>query len=94
MARVVWKKTLEYTADPQRFVLPGFERVVHVAIQHGTITLWYLAHPTSTYQDSRTFQIFGTGDDTVPDDAVYLGSVLQSVFVWHVFEVQVPGEDT
>jgi hypothetical protein len=93
--RVVWKKQLELTENPQTFTLKGFEKVVHVAIQEPSrsITVWYLADPESTFHDSRTFQIFGTGDQEVPEDAVHLGTVLDGWFVWHIFEVPVPDED-
>lgn len=87
MARVVWKQELSWDHRPQVFTMRGFEKVVHVNLQHDNIVLWYLADPESSCYDSRTFQVFGTGDALVPADAVHLGTVLQRVFVRHVFEV-------
>jgi hypothetical protein len=59
--------------------------VSHVAMQDGVVTLWALCdlyEPKSL----RTFRIIGTGHQYEPG-GVYLGTVMERVYVWHIFEI-------
>jgi pterin-4a-carbinolamine dehydratase len=73
--RVVWKQPLKLTEKRQEFLVKGFEKVVHVALQSPSedITVWYLADPESNFYETVAFQIFGTGDQAIPERAEHRG---------------------
>jgi len=90
--KVVWKHRLALEAAPQKFVMLGRAKFVHVDQQDGKPTLWYLVDPETPVREERIFQVFGTGDESVPDDATYLGTIKHGWFVGHIFELPVPDE--
>lgn len=59
--------------------------MVHVALQEMLPTLW-IDVDLSGNPTLREFQIFGTGDRSIPASARHVGTVQQGAFVWHVFE--------
>ena len=60
-------------------------KVVHVAMQHGTITLWAIVEdhlPTQAYQ----YKVIGTGHECPwLFEFEYLGTAMDGTYVWHVF---------
>lgn len=64
--------------------LPEAADPVHLAIQHGKLCLWAMLDPLAT-RVSRRFLVCATGE-AIPSSTSYLGTVLESVYVWHVFE--------
>jgi hypothetical protein len=57
----------------------------HVAMQGGVLTLWVLVDDEAEAVD-RTFTFVGTGHK-VSRNVAYMGSVMDRIFVWHLFEV-------
>jgi hypothetical protein len=84
--QVVWKYPIALVADEQVIGVPVRSRCVHVAIQHGVITMWRLVEDPNTEMTDRRFVIRGTGHP-VEEQAMHLGTVLDGAFVWHLFEV-------
>lgn len=71
--------------DRVRVPMPEPLSPVFIAMQRGVVTLWALVDCDSA-QVARDFFIAGTGH-SIPAGATYLGSVMERVFVWHIFEV-------
>lgn len=65
--------------------------VVHIGMQHGFPTVWFIADPDAIDPEhlvTRTFKVVATGA-FAPRDYDYVGTAQdqgQSMFVWHVFE--------
>lgn len=90
--KVIYK--YEITAlDPIRsFKWPEGAKVVHVDSQStGTMQLWveiddqHTVRPTNPVVQDRTFVVYGTGHH-IGDGDVYVGTVLDEPFVWHLYE--------
>jgi hypothetical protein len=71
--------------DTVTFVMAPVPQIRHVAMQNGWITLWVANHSDLPSRPCR-FLVAGTGQ-VIPSDAAYLGTVMDGIFVWHVFEV-------
>lgn len=84
--RAVWKYQL--TVGPQEVRMPAGAEVVHVAEQEGVVTLWAIVDPRPGEEAVRRFHVIGTGTawGAGDDNLHYLGSCMDSPFVWHVFE--------
>lgn len=74
------------------------DRVVHVAVQHGTITLWAEVFDRRCAAESpssepvvedyrRCFGVFGTGHEVRPN-SLHVGTVMMDMFVWHIYELK------
>jgi len=82
--KAVWKYPLVIT-DRQPIALPAGAQIRTVQLQAGVVCVWAEVEPAARLQP-RTIVIVGTGH-TLPTTAlVYLGSVQQGPFVWHVYE--------
>jgi hypothetical protein len=82
--KTIWKYPLMVT-DFQAVRMPQGAEILSVADQRGELCVWALVDPDAGLED-RMFYIFGTGNpvnEVIPMN--FLGSVQQSVFVWHVF---------
>ena len=82
--KTIWKFPLSVT-DFQSVRIPRDAEILSVADQYGDICVWALVDPKAELED-RMFYIFGTGNpvnEVIPKN--FLGSIQQSVFVWHVF---------
>lgn len=85
--KVVYKYPLD-PGETTTLTLPKWAKVVDVAMQGSSITLWvqhqqpFEGQPTET----RVFQVFGTGHQ-IPDFAGHVGTVHDGPFVWHVYQV-------
>ena len=87
------KKIFKYPLEPspastQPLDLPAGAEVLHVGEQYMGIQLWAKVDPNAE-PETRFFRIYGTGQ-TLPDDAVHLGTVQMNPFIWHVFELTKP----
>ena len=89
--RVVWKEVLALNAKPQEVRLLEGAKILHVGVQKQdqiqVLTFWYEVDPTTATTKKRVLQVFGTGDDFIPEDATYLGTVQMGFYVWHLFEL-------
>lgn len=78
----MYKYTLDVKHGNQILRIPHGGKIKHVDMQNGKICLWALVQLTDS-NATRTFHVFATGEDTAGH---YTGTVLDGVFVWHVFE--------
>jgi hypothetical protein len=66
--------------------LPVEAKIVHVGLDpSGAPCLWAEVDPYSD-RERRTFVIIGTGHG-VPEKATHIGSVVDEMYVWHVYEI-------
>lgn len=82
--KTIYKYPLEIT-DCQSIRMSKGAEILSVADQYGIVCVWALVDPAANLED-RMFYIFGTGlpvNEVIP--MKFLGSIQQSVFVWHVF---------
>ena len=58
--------------------------------QKENLSIWYICNPNEAETEDREILIFGTGNDSVPEDTEldYLGTILMENdnLVWHIFE--------
>lgn len=92
--RTVWKYKFDLkrmaseTTDRQTFEMPSGSYPLYVNIQNDDLCLWVQVKEDNPIV-KRTFCIVGTGRK-IPDDvhvSKYIGTVLQDIFVWHIFEI-------
>lgn len=89
VSSAVWKYQFPLTHERQVFNMPHGAIILDAQMRGTEVAIWALVHPGRP-MESRFFQVFGTGDSTVPDSAIWIGTTQQGVWVWHVFEV--PGD--
>ncbi len=59
-------------------------QIVHATMVESEITLWCLVD-TDNAEETRRFQIFGTGWDDV--EGTHVATTFEGDYVWHIFEV-------
>lgn len=87
--RTIWKFTFKLNSVVE-VQMPDRARVIHVGEQNGLLCLWAMVD-TENQLTARRFRIFGTGHPLSTDvkESHFIGTVFQSIYVWHVFEVPV-----
>lgn len=83
---VIFKYELPLSADFE-LDLPEGAKVVHVGLEPSMLVglrLWALVDKNAPMK-TRRFSVLGTGQE-FHHEATYLGSVITSPFIWHVFE--------
>lgn len=82
----VWKFPLAFpTLTIEGVTMPAGAKVLHVGMQDRVITLWALVDPDAE-PTRRLIATVGTGHSApAPDEATYLGTVMDGAYVWHVF---------
>lgn len=93
MTKTIWKFKLR-TTEFQTIKVPRGAEFLHVDMQKDPsewgsgLFLWALVDPKST-DEERNIEVFGTGNPIHEDMGVcrkYISTVMDSPFVWHVFE--------
>lgn len=87
MAYVIHKVQLDIV-DEQALPLPADANVLHVGMERDQLFIWYRTANPNGPSMPRRFRICGTGHECPgPQELyVYLSTVPQGVYVWHVFE--------
>lgn len=81
--QTIWKFPLEI-ADEQTVSMPAGAEPLFAGMQGGTPCVW-AAVDTEAAKEPVRFFVIGTGNP-MPDDAVlYIGSVFDRSFVWHIY---------
>ena len=87
MSRSIWKFKLD-ASQVSRF-MPVGAKVLTAQMQGGVVTLWADVDPDAQ-QEERHFRVFGTGWNMPREmgySDVYIGTVQDGDFVWHVYEL-------
>ena len=66
--------------------MPWGSTVVKVGIQNGQCCIWALVD-TNAPVEERRFVVVGTGSE-IDDNMVYVGTMFEEPFVWHVVELK------
>jgi hypothetical protein len=86
--RTIWKYQLHAGIDDeQRFAIPGWGGVAHVADQDGfanQVTIWCHVDTEKPLFRAR-FLVTGTGTPSPTSEFVYAGSAICQKYVWHVW---------
>ena len=83
----IYKYELKIT-DVQEVLLPINSKILSIKEQNGLIQLWAFINPSETNFEKNRIYIFGTGNP-IPEnyeDLIYIDTVIQEQFVWHVFK--------
>ena len=84
--RMIYKYELQLGTQVVR--MPAGAQVLSAHNQHGSLCIWALVDPKAPMVD-RAFLVTGTGH-TIEEGIrldLFIGTVIISPFVWHVFEV-------
>jgi hypothetical protein len=82
--KTIWKYAL-LGIERQKLRMPKEAQILSVQMQGKELCVWALVNPTND-GETRFFEIFGSGMP-VPDAArLYLNTVQDGGFVWHIFE--------
>jgi hypothetical protein len=84
MTNTIYKYPVPVRGDTLKVEMPAEAILVHVAMQNEVPHVWARVD-TDQPMVTRRFQWFGTGWQDMPDG--YVGTVHQSPFVWHLFDV-------
>lgn len=77
----LFTKNLEF----HELALPKGTEILRVGMQHSVVTLWALIDPDEGVWEVRRFVRYGTGHE-VHGVNLYIGTVFDGPFVWHIFE--------
>lgn len=83
---VVWKFRLSLTEE-QTIELPGGATILSTQNQGGQICLWAIVNPEQE-KVAKRIAIIGTGNPMPSGVQRFIGTVLMTHFVWHIFECE------
>lgn len=66
-------------------IMPKNARILKVATQGDSICFWTLFDRRTEERETRYFYVIGT-NQIIPDGALYLDTVFDGDYVWHIFE--------
>lgn len=81
----VWKYQVPFHTFTVHYI-PGMVKPLTVQYQDGVPCLWVEVRHQAESAEHR-FRWFGTGHP-IPDDALYVGTLQEGPFVWHLYEVR------
>lgn len=84
--KVIWKFPMTSDNPENIFQMPAGAKIVFVDHQGGVLTMW-VECDSSAPREKREFDVYGTGQEIVPDMATHLYSWQEGPFVWHLYEV-------
>ncbi len=85
MDKTIWKYEFEVMDGSQRTEMPVGAKLVFVSRDpSGFLCAWFEVDPTAE-TEIRQFEVHGTGHPITKEEE-YLGSVVASPFVWHLYE--------
>jgi hypothetical protein len=83
--KVIWKFELPLT-DGGDILMPDGAVLLSVQMQSGVPVLWAIVDPTGEPK-ARRFCFIGTGHNFNDVNLIFVGTVQQTPFVWHLFEI-------
>lgn len=84
MSKTICKYEI-HNGKETHIAMPSAAKVVHADVQEGHVFIWAEVD-TEANSVLRKFSYFGTGHD-IPKNAVYIGTVFQGEYVWHIYEI-------
>jgi len=84
--KTIWKYQIHLGKGNGKFDIPKGGKIVHVACpQHLILNFWVEVETTNNILELRHFTVLGTGHP-IPDGAKYVGTAVDTNFVWHLYE--------
>lgn len=80
----IYEYKLEFV-DLQEVMIPDGSTILSVQSQGGNICFWAIVEPSLPLV-TKKFRIFGTGHPMNEVPNIFIGTVQQGPFVWHIFE--------
>lgn len=83
----IWKFELQTGNETETEIrMPRGAKILTVQYQNGILCIWALVDLTEP-PETRLFALYGTGWDFEYDPSmIYIGTVQNPPFVWHIFE--------
>ena len=81
----IWKYQLR-VSDRQQVIMPVGATILSAHLQYGSVCLWAMVDEDLKESQERNIEIIGTGNPIPRGDRRFIGTVIASPFVWHVFE--------
>lgn len=90
MIKTIWKHTINVAEEIAELDMPVGAKLLHVGCQKpGTVALW--VEQEASHRDVETvkrhFFVYGTGD-WIDDRHEYVGTCVDGVFIWHLYEAK------
>lgn len=88
---LIWKKYISHlryihNLFETKIELPKDSSILSVKVVGYDLNMWFKFNPTSkTTLESYTIRIVGTGFETPTDGFSYIDTVIDGMFIWHVF---------
>lgn len=82
--QTIFKYPLGFSAA-NHLDMPIGAKPIMISMQNGQVTMWALINAEFEQTRNRDFIVAGTGHP-VEDGFTYIGSCMDGMFVWHVFE--------
>lgn len=88
---LIWKQYISrlrgiYNLFETKIELPKNSSILSVKVAGDDLNMWFKFNPTSkTNLESYTIRIVGTGFETPTDGFSYIDTIIDGMFVWHVF---------
>ena len=74
-----------YKYDTGHIQLPKGAKILKAGMQGGEVKIWAEVDSSQPTEERRVF-VYGTGH-LIPENACYIDTVFDTLFVWHVYEV-------
>lgn len=84
MSKRIWKWPLVGALDEES--MPKGTTILCVQMQTTVPTIWALVDTEQMETERRRFRIYGTGREIPSESGIYIGTVQNGPFVWHIFE--------
>jgi hypothetical protein len=83
--KTIWKYDVPIDDNDTEILMPSGAKILHVTIQMPhIITFWAIVN--NSLLETRTFRVFGTGQEIPDEYNYYLGTIMDKQFVWHLLE--------
>lgn len=88
---LIWKKHIShlrhiYNLFETKIGLPKDASILAVKVVNNDLNLWFKFNPVNKDNlESYTIRIVGTGFTTPTDNFSYIDTIIDGMFVWHIF---------
>lgn len=92
---LIWKQRISrlrgvYNLYEKTIELPKDASILSVKVAGDDLNMWFKFNPVNKDNlESYTIRIVGTGFETPTDDFSYIDTIIDGMFVWHIFIKQI-----
>lgn len=65
--------------------IPKGARILHCNTQDNCLHVWALVDPEQEEKDTYEVAVIGTGHDFNPNNFEYISTVMDGIYVWHIW---------